>query len=65
LRTQDERAIKLLVAYNVDDVLSLHALCTKLYARSMEMHPSRPRLNWPISAGVEYNADWESLFFEN
>jgi uncharacterized protein YprB with RNaseH-like and TPR domain len=63
-RTNDERALKLLLAYNSDDILSLLALCAKLYTRSMEIHPARPRLNLPDRVGVEYDARWEVLFFE-
>lgn len=65
VRTRDERVLRLLIAYNADDVLGLRSLAMKLYDRSMEMHPKRPKLRWVKHPDMEYDPGWESLFFGN
>ena len=47
MRFGDERALRLLTAYNIQDVLSLELLMTEAYNRSMQWHPSAIRLSVP------------------
>lgn len=61
----DERALKLLLAYNADDVLSLRLLAERAYRRSMELYPHLGALRYGRVEPPEYDFQWEKLFFDS
>lgn len=60
-RFGDERALRLLVAYNIQDVLSLELLMIEAYHRSMKGHPYAPYLSMPQQPQLRAVPDLDEL----